>query len=406
MGLTDLVIRKLAPKNERYEVSDGKGLAIRVMPTGAKSWVFRYNFEGVPRRMTLGSYPGVSLARAREKHGAAMIDIQLGIDPGEQLQLAKAKRKAAPTFKDLLDEYWELELSKTPTAKERKRLVKKDAIGPWGKRKVTDITRRDAVLLLDNVRKRAPITANRLQGVLVRMFNFASDRGIIKNSPLIGMERPKEKPRSRVLSNDEIRKLWAALDLENKDIDIYRVTKLALKLILLTGQRPGEIAGMRWSEIDDKNQTWTIPANKMKNSESQRVPLCPMALDIIEASKAYSGKADYVFRSSHKPDKPISRQALAKAINRHWSEMDIKEAFTPYDLRRTLRTRLAEIGIDDIIAEKVLGHKLPGMMAVYNKHGYEAEKRNALLRWEQRLKAIIGKQKPSNNVIQFEGRIK
>ena len=117
---------------------------------------------------------------------------------------------------------------------------------------MADITRRDAVLLLDKVRGRAPIGANRLQAVLVRMFNFAAERGLLEHSPLVGMRRPRESSRSRVLSDDEIKLLWAALDLENVDMDIYRVTKLALKMILLTGQRPGEVAGMAWSEIDDE----------------------------------------------------------------------------------------------------------------------------------------------------------
>ena len=101
---------------------------------------------------------------------------------GAEQQAKKAKRKAAPTFKDLLDEYWEMELEKTPTGKERRRMVEKDALTPWKNRKVSDITRRDAVILLDRVRKRAPIGANRLQGVLVRMFNFAAERGIIEHS--------------------------------------------------------------------------------------------------------------------------------------------------------------------------------------------------------------------------------
>ena len=136
MGLTDLQVKKLAPKRRRYEVLDSKGLYIRVMPTGAKSWVFRYQFEGTPRRMTLGGYPGVGLAQAREKHGAAMTKIQQGIDPGAEALAKKAKRKAAPTFGDLLDEFWEMELSKSPTAKERRRLVEKDALPPWKNRKV------------------------------------------------------------------------------------------------------------------------------------------------------------------------------------------------------------------------------------------------------------------------------
>lgn len=409
MGLTDLVVRKLAPKKRRYEISDGMGLAIRVMPTGAKSWIFRYQFEGIARRMTLGSYPGISLADVRELHGAAMKDIQRGIDPGEKLKAEKAKRKAAPTFEDLLDEFWELELSKSPTAKERRRLVEKDALSPWKNKKVVDITRRDAVILLDKVRLRAPIGANRLQGVLVRMFNFAAERGIIEHSPMTGLRRPQEKSRSRVLTDDEIKALWKALDLENKDVDIYRVVKLALKLIILTGQRPGEVSGMAWDEIDEAGCFWYIPAGRMKNAEAQRVPLCPMAFGVIKQAKKYSNpdECDFVFRSSHKPKQPISRQALAKAINRHWSEMKINDgkkiekAFTPHDLRRTLRTKLAELGVSDIVAERILGHKLQGMMAVYNQHDYDVEKRRALQVWELRLQEIIGHSEPKQNVIPF-----
>ena len=356
--LTALRVKK---ETKKGFYPDGEGLYLKVENADSKSWVYRYNFDGIARRMTLGSYPGIGLAQAREKHGAALVDVQRGIDPGAVAIAEKAKRKAAPTFKDLLDEYWDMELGKTSSGKERRRLVEKDAIKPWGNKKVADITRRDAVLLLDMVRKRAPITANRLQGVLVRMFNFASERGIIEFSPLIGLRRPREKARSRVLSDDEIKLLWAALDLENTDIDIYRVTKLALKMILLTGQRPGEILGMRWDEVD--GDFWNIPAERMKNREPNRVPLCSIAQDVIEQTKPYSGDSDFVFRSSYKPEQPVSRQALARAVSRHYEEMGIKEKFTPHDLRRTLRTKLAELGVNDIVAERVLGHKLQGMMA-------------------------------------------
>ena len=401
MGLTDLTIRKLAPKMQRYEILDDNGLYIRVFPSGKKSWIFRYPFDGVYRRMTLGQYPGISLAEAREKHGQAMMDVQRGIDPGATLQAIKAKRKATPTFSDLLDEFWDLEISTSPTGKERRRLVDKDATPVWAKKKVADITRRDAVLLLDKVRKRAPITANRLQGVLVRMFNFASERGIIDHSPLTGLRRKKEKARTRVLNNDEIKLLWDALDLENAVMDIYRVTKLALKMILLTGQRPGEVCGMTWAELSEDG-FWNIPPSRVKNSEPQRVPLCPMALDVIKQARPYSSDCDFVFQSSYKPGQAITRPAMTRAINRHWSEMKIEEKFTPHDLRRTLRTRLAEMGVNDMVAERVLGHKLQGMMAVYNQHSYDTEKRQALLKWEKRLQEIVGLVEPNGSkIIQF-----
>lgn len=411
MALTELSVKRLSSKAKRYEVQDSGGLYLRVAPSGLKTWIFRYQFYGRPRRMGLGKYPGIGLAEARKEYGAALEQLQKGIDPGAEAVAAKAKRKAAPTFKDLLDEFWEVELTSKPSGEERWRLVVKDAMPVWGKRKVVDITRRDAVLLLDKVRGRAPVTANRLQGVLVRMFNFASERGIIEHSPLIGMRRAPEKARSRVLTDDEIKALWFALDLENKAVDIYRVSKLALKLILLTGQRPGEVCGATWSEIDEESRFWNIPASRMKNAEPQQVPLCSMALDIIQQAKVYSDpdESPFVFQSSYKPKQALSRQAVTRAIARHWPEIKnndgvpaFKEAFTPHDLRRTLRTRLAGLGINDLIAEKVLGHKLQGLMAVYNQHPYDTEKRQALMKWERHLQEIIGKVKTASNVIPFE----
>jgi integrase len=401
MALTDLTIQKLKPKPKRYEMADGRGLYIRVMPSGTKSWVFRYQFDGAPRRMTLGTYPGISLAQAHERHNIALKELQQGIDPGAKAQEEKAKRKAAPTFQDLLDEYWDVELKKSSTGQERRRLVVKDALPRWQNKKATDITRRDAVLLLDKVRLRAPVGANRLQSVLVRMFNFASERGIIEHSPLIGMRRAPEKTRNRVLTDDEIKLLWGALDLKNTKIDIYHITKLALKMILLTGQRPGEVCGMTWAEIE--GGLWNIPPGRMKNGEANRVPLGPMALEVIETAKIYSSDCDYVFQSSYKPESPISRQAVTRAVSRHWAEMGFTDAFTPHDLRRTLRTRLAELGVNDIVAERVLGHKLQGMMAIYNRHAYDTEKRQALSQWERRLSEIVGTSGPAtNNVLPFQ----
>jgi len=399
MGLTDLQIKKLASREKRYEVSDGKGLSIRIMPSGAKSWLYRYQFDGAPRRMTLGAYPGISLAEARKRHGQAMMDVQRGIDPGQQAKAAKAKRKAEPTFKDLLDEFWDMELLQKPSGKERKRLVEKDAIPTWKKRKVSSMTRRDAVLLLDKVRKRAPVAANRLQGVLVRMFNFACERGIIDFSPLVGMRRGEENSRSRVLTDNEIKTLWNCLELERTDIDIYRLTKLALKAILLTGQRPGEVAGMAWDQID--GEWWTIPADHRKNNETNCVPILPMLADIIETARVYSSDSHYVFRSSYKQDMPVTVRALANAIRRHSVEMGIVERFTPHDLRRTLRTRLAELGISDIVAERILGHKLQGVLGIYNRHSYDVEKRQALALWERRLREILGLSESISNIIPF-----
>lgn len=385
MGLTDLQLKRLVPRNERFEVGDGKGLYIRVSPTGTKTWIFRYLFEGTPRRMTFGKYPFLTLAEAREVHGKALADVERGVDPGAVALEAKRERKAAPTFSDLLAELWDIELQHKKSGAETKRLLEKDVTPAWGKRRVQDITRRDVVLLLDSIRARAPITANRVHGALGRAFNFAAERGIIVDSPCTRIRKPVEKPRERVLDDDEILAFWRGLD----SIDIYPATRLALRLILITGQRPGEVAGMSWAEIS--GDVWTIPPERMKNGIEHKVPLVGMALDLLDEVRGILGGEEYVFASSRNGGKKaITVRSLARSVTRHQEEMGIKVAFVPHDLRRTVRTRLAELGVDDVVAEKVLGHQLQGILKVYNQHAYAQEKRTAILAWERRLRGILG----------------
>jgi integrase len=162
---------------------------------------------------------------------------------------------------------------------------------------------------------------------------------------------------------------------------------LALKLILLTGQRPGEVSNMAWADID--GDVWIIPEGKSK-TEGNRVPLLPMAQEVLEMAKVYSGENPFVFPSSHNEGRPMTVRALSNAIRRHRSEIGITEHFSPHDLRRSLRTLLAQLGVDDVTAEKVLGHKLQGVLGIYNRYGYDDEKRSALSQWERSLKKIVG----------------
>ncbi|MDD3847457.1 MAG: tyrosine-type recombinase/integrase [Syntrophorhabdaceae bacterium] len=416
LKLDSMAVEKARPRSTRYELADGEGLILRIMPTGGKSWHLRYVFDSDQKRISLGKYPGLSLKDARDKKDQALKDVANGIDPAEKADEEKRKRKEALTFADLLDEFWERELKKKITAADQKRLITKDVIPAWNKRKVASITRYEAVRLLDKVRDRAPVTGNRLQTVLVRMFNFAAERGIIELSPLGGkMSRSDETSRKRVLTDDEIKTLWNALDLE-AGVDIYAGTKLALKMILLTGQRPGEVCGMTWDEI--KSGVWISPATRRKTDEDQQVPLTAMMIDILKQARVFSGDSQYVFTSQRSPlyshrkpstakpkenDLHVTRLSLSHAINRHWQGMGFDgERFTPHDLRRTVRTRLAELGIDDVVAERVLGHKLQGVLAIYNRYDYAAEKRQALERWESRLREILSITKQKTNVIPLE----
>ncbi|MBC2713985.1 MAG: tyrosine-type recombinase/integrase [Desulfobacteraceae bacterium] len=397
-NLTDLKVKKLVIKKTRYEISDVMGLSIRVEPSGSKTWMYRYTFDSHRKRMRLGKYPAMSIAEARVKQRDALNDINNDIDPGLKQRQENEARKKVPTFEGMLEEFWDVELCHKKAGAATKRLIRKDTIHAWGNRKVVDIKRRDIVFILDGVRSRAPVTANRLHGALSRLFNFAAERGVIDDSPCTRIKKEPEKGRSRVLADDEIKAVWLALDWENKKVDMFRATKLAIRMILLTGQRPGEVCGMRWDEISE-DDIWDIPADRMKNEEPHQVPLTPLALEVIEKARELSSDKEFVFGSSHKPDAPLMVRTLSRAVNRHWSEMGINEKFVPHDLRRTLRTRLAELGVSDIVAERVLGHKLQGLMAIYNQHQYHDEKRQALLKWENKLRYIVGLDLPDTGKI-------
>jgi integrase len=321
----------------------------------------------------------------------------------EQRVINEAAKLKQGTVSDLLEEFWREKLSKTPSGKERRRMVEKDVIPSWGKRKLETITRRDTVLLIDKVRERAPVLANRLQIILVSMFNFACERGLLEQSQLQGMLKQKEAPKERVLTDDEIRLFWQATDPDNLDLmDAHWSTKLALRMILITGQRPGEVVGITWQEIE--GDIWKIPSGRMKGRVAHDVPLTGLALEAIEKAKLLTSDSDFVFRSYRVTVKAATtRLALSKALLRHWKEIGIEEPFTPHDLRRTLRTRLGQLGIVDALAELVIGHKQKGLVAVYNQYDYDKEKRQALGKWDRKLRQIVGLEVPdTGKVIQLK----
>jgi integrase len=376
-------------------------------------YVFNYR---IGKDLVEGALGWASEGWTQEKAAEERSKLKKSAKRGGPRTLTEMRKLAdtAMTFQQVVDEWEEVELKGKKSKAETLRLLEKDVLPPWGNLKVKDIKRRDIVLLRDRIKKRAPVTANRVHGALTRLFNFAAERGVIDNSPCNGIRKIPEKGRSRVLNNEEIKLLWNALDLDNREIDIYFNSKLALKMIILTGQRPGEVCGMRWEEIttspsdfdaDKGKPIWIIPKTRMKNGESNAVPLCPLALEVIESAKVISGNSEYVFKSSHLKNDSIRPHGLSSAMLRHWQEMGIEKRFTPHDLRRTLRTKLASLKVSDIVAERVLGHKLQGILAIYNQYHYVPEKREALEKWERELKKIIGIESATNaNVISIEER--
>ncbi len=413
MRFTDRSIAALKSKAERYEVwEDGRtGLGCRVSPKGRKSWVYMYRFNGKARRMGLGTYPAIGLAKARVMHAGAKEMLAKGADPGAHQTERKRAERSAETVFDLADEYLEKwARPRKRSAAEDERMLNKDVLPVWGMRKAKDIRRRDVILLLDGIVERgAPIGANRTLGVIRRMFNFAVARDLLDATPVAMVKAPaKENQRDRVLSADEIRTLWNGLD----DAAMTPAIKLVLKLQLVTAQRKGEIIGAALSEFDFEDKSWTIPAERAKNGIAHKVPLSPMALGLIEEAKSLTNGAGWLFPSP-RGDAHMAPRAVNHALWRACMppEKRPKAArfsqapaigltnIVPHDLRRTAASNMAALGINRLVISKILNHVENSGTAIYDRHSYDTEKRHALEAWAAHLEEILSGKPKADNVV-------
>jgi integrase len=356
-----------------------------VTPNGVKTFIFKYRFDGKVRWMTLGTYPKMSLAEAHEAHADAWKVLRQGTDPGANALEERKAECMALTVAALADEYLEKwARPRKRSWREDARILVKDVLPEWRQRKAKDITRRDVIRLLDGIVDRgAGIMANRTLAVIRKMFNFAVTRDIVPVSPCIGARAPApEQSRDRVLTPDEIRALWQGLETAK----MAEGTKLALKLQIVTAQRKGEVVSAAWEELDLVEAWWTIPGHKSKNALPHRVPLSPLAIELFQAAKVFSGGSPWIFPSP-RGNKHITPEAVDHALRRPGLET-LGFTFVPHDLRRTAASNIASLGFGALVG-KVLNHKERGVTAVYDRHSYDQEKRQALEAWGRRLKAIV-----------------
>ena len=393
MRMTDTGIRNLKPKAQRYEVwEDGRtGFGLRVSLTGRKVFQFMYWRDNKARRMTLGVYGQVSLAEARVKYAEAKKAHEQGQDPAAKVVQQRRADRAAETIAELVDDYlakWARPRKRS--AAEDERMLRKDVIPRWGKRKAKSIERRDVIALLDEIVARgSPIAANRTLACVRRMFSWALERDMLGASPCVGIKAPApENRRDRALSDDEIVTFWHGL----RDARMTETIRLALKLQLVTAQRRGEVIGAEWSEFDRENGVWTILAHKAKNRELHIVPLSPLALSLLDAIKENAGDSPFLF-PSHIDIKPITPGAVSHALQKNCGKNGKEKIgvsdVTPHDLRRSAATRMAALGVDRTALARVLNHVDRSVTGRYDAYSYLDEKRAALERWGRKLEAII-----------------
>ncbi|MBA2410548.1 MAG: integrase arm-type DNA-binding domain-containing protein [Gammaproteobacteria bacterium] len=346
--LTDAAVQRLkATQSGRLEYFDAglPAFGVRVSQTGRKSWILFYRYRGKQRRLTLGTYPNKSLADAREAAHQAQKKIEQGIDPGdEKAALRAAERARQNDFKAVATEFIEKYAKRhTRSWKETDYTLRKEVIPAWGDLNIRKITRADVLDLGDGIIERGkPYMANRTHAAIRKLFNWAVERGIVDASPVAGVKPPgKEHSRDRTLTDDEIKAIWDAAETLGYPFGaMYR-------MLMLTGQRLNEVASMQWQHV--RGDVWRIPTTK--NDEPHEVPLALAAMNVLNGLPKVAGP--YVF-STTAGQKPVSGFSRAKA------DMDRMSGVTGWrnhDLRRTLSTNMARLGIPPHVTEKVLNHR-------------------------------------------------
>lgn len=413
-------------KGQRFYFDDHRdaprGFGLRVTQAGGRAFILQYTVEGKQRRKTIGDYPTWTIEAARAEARELVQRIAKGNDPLDE----KRRRRAEPLVKELAEEWLDKAATGLKSEKAIRGYILNDVVPGIGNMKVTDVRRRDVIELVEAKAETAPRAAAQVLLYARRLMDYATDRDIIPANPLAGLKpgsiqvKGKREPlkavvRARILDHDEIRTFWANAE----TCGLHRLTALALKLVLVTGQRPGEVAGMHADEISGR--WWTIPASRRgKTNSAHSVYLTDAALQIIAEAKEERERlvrrrreppSGHVFEAW--PGKPVNNAALARAVERSREAIRNRDAetwgfWTPHDLRRTMRTGLSAAKVRPDIAELTIGHTKRGIVAVYDQHGFEAERRAAVEAWERRLTAIIDGRDPDAvddyNVVKLEAR--
>ena len=376
-------MKKVQAGPDRAEYRDGhtRGLVLRITPNGKKTWtvIYRRKSDARKRRYTIGAYPAFSLEEARNQAQEVLAAVARREDPAGQLQT----RNASLTFAQLAAAWINRHgrPNKVPRALYDDQLMLNREIYPAiGAMKADEVSKRDIIQILDGVADRgARVRSNRVFALLRSIYRWGLAEDLIKSDPTQGVRpRTVERPRDRVLTDEEVSIFWHSLD----GAPMTRAVATILRLALVTGQRIGEIAGMTKAEIDlsATNPMWTQVGARRKNKELTRVPLSPLAVALISDAIASSITSQYIFPSPS-GDNAITAHAATRAIGRARPELGLAH-FRVHDLRRTVATGMASLGVNPHTISLVLDHisatKGTVTGAVYVKYSFDP--RNAM-RW-------------------------
>jgi integrase len=380
--LTDRELKNLKPpatgQEETWDLLT-PGFGVRVSYGGRKAFQVLTRVNGKLQRFTLGSYPKLSLADARDQAERIIKDAAKGISPKDREAEERRRAQTAKrnTFASVAEEFMADHAKNLRTRDEMQRMLNVDLLPAWGDKPIAGITRADAKALIREKARKAPIAANRLLSLISKIFAWALDEEIIQASPAVRLRRPaEEQERERSLTDDEIKTLWPVFTAMGYPFGH------GLRFLLVTGQRRGEVGGLKWSEIDGDG--WNLPGARVKSKQGHRVPLSTLALEILEQCPKLG---DYVFMSGRGVE-PLEGWDGAKRRADTFLAKPI-EPWRIHDLRRTMATQMRSLGVDRLVVSKLLNHAESGFTKTYDRYEADPEKAAAMERWSDKLKEII-----------------
>ncbi|MFO2870503.1 tyrosine-type recombinase/integrase [Legionella pneumophila serogroup 1] len=381
-------IANLSAEKNRYHITEGNGFCLRVSPKGTKTWFYRYKFGGKEKWLTIGNFPVMGVAEARKAFNDLWEIRQSDQDPEEIIQ--KKLLQKNNNVKTLISDWYNNYIVKHRKQPQQiKQQIDADIIPLLGIFEIEKIQPRDIAKALDNIVQRgSPVHANKVLSTLKQVFNYAVSRGEITINPAMNIRARDigglEKPRERNLDLDEIKKIWLFLDSDDHSMSIQ--IKNGIKIILLTGARTGELRLAKWSEFNFEKSLWIIPPENNKIGLSMKIHLSELTKKLLLEIKAIT-LSNFVLAGVD-DESPLGDKSISKAIQRIQKRVGIPQ-WTAHDLRRTFATQLGEIlRVDPVVIEKCLGHKMPKIMATYNKDEMLYQRKEALDKWSSLIEEL------------------
>ncbi|MFL9625697.1 tyrosine-type recombinase/integrase [Aeromonas veronii] len=384
MALSDVKLRKIAgkPYDGPTELPDGQGLSARISPSGNISFQYRYRHGQRARRMSLGAYGDVTLKEARERHAEARRILQTGSDPATVRMMEIRDRHAAVTVSDCLNAWLESpQAIRLVKLNQWRRLFDLHVVPVVGQFVVDEMTTQHWDKVFAPMQEDASTQAGILLGKLKEVLDYAQRRSMI-SSNILSSWKVKDvgtpiKSRSRYLSDEEIGQFWQAVDLT----DMTDAHKIMMKLILLTGCRGVEIRIAKKADFDLAKGMWRVSDDDSKTGIGFVRGLSQQTCDLLAEAFAFFPDHVYVFPPARSlDDRPMAASVLLSLAKQVGKVMGVDD-WGNHDLRRTMKTVMSRIGVHPHVSEKVLGHRLAGILAVYDQHDYLDEQRAALEQW-------------------------